>query len=198
MASYSEVLDRVMRGDYAEASEAERDEAVHKVIQACAVAAAAVTIQPFPFVDTALLAPIQIAMVQAIGRVRGVQLDGKSVLEILSTLGASLVAQNAIMAAAKFVPFFGWVVTISMAYALTWAIGEVSDFYFRTGRGASSAELKAMFDRVYREKRAEKEQAHAKNERLKDKLQQLKDAREAGLIDDEEFRRKKEELLADF
>src|SRR5689334_1110617 len=117
MATYSEVLDRVMRGDYGSATDEERAEAVRKVIQACSVAASAVTIQPFPFVDTALLAPIQIAMVQAIGRVRGHQLDGKSVLEILSTLGASIVAQNAIMAAAKFIPFLGWVVTLSMAYA---------------------------------------------------------------------------------
>lgn len=198
MATYSEVLERVMRGDYAEATDAERAEAVRKVIQACAVAAAAVTIQPFPFVDTALLAPIQIAMVQAIGRIRGFQLDGKSVLEILSTFGASLVAQNAIMAAVKFVPFWGWFVTIPMAYALTWAIGEVSDFYFRSGRGASTEELQAMFQQVYRQKRAEKEAAHGRNETLKDRLQQLKEAREAGLVDDEEFRRKKEELLSDF
>lgn len=198
MATWSEVIDRVTRGDYASATEAERDEAVRKVIQACAVASAAVTIQPFPFVDTALIAPIQIGMVQAVGRIRGATLDRKSVLEILSTLGASIVAQNAMMAAAKFVPFFGWVVTLSMAYALTWAIGEVSDYYFRTGRGASDSELKAMFDRVYREKRQEKEQAHRGNESLKDRLAQLKEAFEAGLIDEDEFRRKKEELLADF
>jgi uncharacterized protein (DUF697 family) len=198
LATYSEVLDRVMRGDYSTASDEERAEAVAKVIQACSVAASAVTIQPFPFVDTALLAPIQIAMVQAIGRVRGHQLDGKSVLEILSTLGASLVAQNAMMAAAKFIPFLGWVVTISMAYALTWAIGEVSDFYFRTGRGASESELRDMFKRVYREKRQEKEQANGSNERLKDKLHQLKDAYEAGLIDESEFLKKKEELLSSF
>ncbi|MEQ1502609.1 MAG: DUF697 domain-containing protein [Myxococcota bacterium] len=198
MASYSEVVDRVMRGDYASATDQERDEAVHKVIAACAIAASAVTIQPIPFVDSALLAPIQIGMVQAIGRVRGFQLDRKSVLEILSTLGASLVAQNAMMAAAKFVPFFGWVVTVSMAYALTWAIGEVSDFYFKSGRGASERELREMFDRVYRQKKDEKQTANASNERLRDKLQQLKEAFDAGLIDEAEFARKKEELLAGF
>jgi uncharacterized protein (DUF697 family) len=198
VATYSEVLERVMRGDYATASEAERDEAVRKVVQACAVAAAAVTIQPFPFVDTALLAPIQIAMVQAIGRVRGHTLDAKSVLEILSTLGASIVAQNAIMAAAKFIPFFGWAVTISMAYALTWAIGEVSDFWFRSGRGASEQELRDMFRRVYQQKKQEKQTEHAANETLRDRLAQLKAAFDAGLIDQEEFDRKKEQVMAEF
>ena len=196
--SYAEVIDRVMRGDYDEAAEAERAEAVRMTIQACAVAGAALTIQPFPFVDTALLAPVQIAMVQAIGRIHGHRLDHRTVLEILSTLGASIVAQNAIMAAAKFVPFLGWVVTISMAYALTWAIGEVSDQYFRSGRGVSSDELRAKFKEVYRAKRKEKQDQHADNERLKDKLTQLKEAFEAGLIDEAQFSRKKEELLSDF
>jgi len=198
VATYSEVLDRVMRGDYASATDAERDEAVKKVVQACAVAATAVTVQPLPFVDSALTAPIQIAMVQAIGRVRGHQLDGKSVLEILSTLGASIVAQNAMMAAAKFIPFLGWAVTMSMAYALTWAIGEVSDFYFRTGRGASDAELREMFQRVYRTKKDEKQAEHSADERLRDRLQQLKEAFEAGLLEEDEFRKKKEEVLASF
>lgn len=198
MASYSEVIDRVMRGDYDEASEEERHEAVQMVIQACSAAAAAVTIQPMPFVDTALLAPIQIGMVQAIGRIHGHRLDARSVLEILSTLGASILAQNAIMAAAKFVPFFGWLVTLSMAYALTWAIGEVSETYFLNGRGVPAEELRSRFDQIYRAKRREKQRQHAHNETLKDKLSQLRAAYEAGLIDEEQFRRKKEALLEDF
>ena len=49
-----------------------------------------------------------------------------AVSEILSTLGASIIAQNVIMAAAKLIPFLGWLITISMAYALTYAIGEAS------------------------------------------------------------------------
>ncbi len=198
MAAYSEILDRVMRGDYADASPEERRDAVHGVIQGCSVAASAVTVQPFPFVDAALITPIQIAMVQAIGRVHGHQLDRKSVLEILSTLGASIVAQNAMMAAAKFIPFLGWMVTLSMAYALTWAIGEVSDHYFGHGRGVADDEMRSMFDRIYSQKRAEKQQAHAGNETLRDKLEQLKSAHEAELIDEEAFLRKKEDLLANF
>jgi uncharacterized protein (DUF697 family) len=198
VASYTEILDRVMRGDYGDASPQERRDAVQGVIQACSVAASAVTIQPFPFVDVALITPIQIGMVQAIGRIHGHQLDRKSVLEILSTLGASIVAQNAMMAAAKFVPFFGWLVTISMAYALTWAIGEVSNHYFENGRGVPEQDLRDMFNRVYAEKRKEKQEAHRGDSSLKDKLEQLKEAFEAGLIDEEEFRRKKEGLLSDF
>ena len=32
------------------------------------------------------------------------------------------------MGAAKFIPFIGWAVGPSMAYALTYAVGDVSDW----------------------------------------------------------------------
>lgn len=136
--SHVETIKRVMSGSYENATPEERALAV-KVVQACAVAAAALTIQPFPFVDIALITPIQVAMVQGIGKIYNQSLDQKSVLEILTSIGASLVAQQATIAAAKFVPGLGWIVAMSMAYAMTWAIGEVSEHWFRTGRGASSA-----------------------------------------------------------
>ncbi|MBL8943758.1 MAG: DUF697 domain-containing protein, partial [Myxococcales bacterium] len=131
MSGHLDTIRRVLDGDYTDASDEDRQRAVRELVQVCSVAAGAMTIQPFPLLDTALIAPIQIAMVQGIGKIHGHKLDTKSVLEMLSTFGASIVAQNVIMAAAKLIPFFGWVVTISMAYAMTWAIGEVSDHYFR-------------------------------------------------------------------
>jgi uncharacterized protein (DUF697 family) len=195
---YLETIRRVMDGEYENAPQAEKDAAIRDVIQVCSIAAAAVTVQPIPLLDTALISPIQIAMVQAIARVHGYKLDKKSIIEILGTFGASLVAQNVIMAAAKFIPFAGWVITVSMAYALTYAIGEVSDHYFRNGRGVPQGELKDMFKRIYEQKKAEKQRANEGNATLKDKLEQLKKAYEAGLLTQEEFDRKKEQLLAGF
>jgi uncharacterized protein (DUF697 family) len=138
---YLDTVNRVMAGSFDGADDDEKRAAVKEVITVCAVAASAVTIQPFPVLDAVLMSPIQIGMVQAIGKVHGHKLDKKSIVEILSTFGASLVAQNVIMAAAKLIPFLGSVVAMSMAYALTFAIGEVSDHYFKNGRGVSSAEL---------------------------------------------------------
>jgi uncharacterized protein (DUF697 family) len=198
MPSYLDTLERVMKGDFDGASDAEKDEAVRDVIQVCSVASAAVAWQPIPFVDTVLVSPIQIAMVQAIGRIHGHKIDQKSVVEILGTFGASLVAQNLIMAAAKFVPFAGWVVGMSMAYSLTWAVGEVGDHYFRNGRGVPQQELQQMFDKVYKRKKAEKQQEHRSNESLKDRLEQLGEAYRAGLLTEEEFEAKKQDLLAGF
>jgi uncharacterized protein (DUF697 family) len=187
-----------MDGDFGNATDEDKTTAIRELIEVASIAAAAVTIQPIPFVDTALLAPIQIGMVQGIGRVHGLSLDKKSILEILSTLGASILAQNVILAAAKFVPFLGWVVGPSMAYALTYAIGEVSEMYFGSGRGLPAADMKSMFERVYKAKRAEKEEANKGNATLKQKLEQLTEAFRAGLLTEEEYNRKKEELLKAF
>lgn len=196
--SYMDTIRRTMEADYAEASDQEKDEAVRDLIQVCSVAAGAVAIQPIPLLDVALVTPIQIALVQGIGRVHGHQLDQKSVLEILTTFGASLVAQNAIMTAVKFVPFAGWAMAMSMAYALTYAIGEVSNEYFKRGRGVAQRDLESMFKRVYREKKAEKQEAAEGNVSLKDKIEQLNEAKKAGLLTEEEYEKKKADLLADF
>ncbi|OGQ21675.1 MAG: hypothetical protein A2138_13405 [Deltaproteobacteria bacterium RBG_16_71_12] len=194
---YLDTLGRVMKGDFGAASDEEKAAAAHEVIQVCAVAAAAVTIQPFPVADVLLLSPIQIGMVQAIGRIHGRTLDKKTVLEILSTVGASILAQNVIMAAAKLIPVLGSVVAMSMGYALTYAIGEVSDLYFKHGSALSSSELKSRFRSIYETKKKEKEHA-AKDPKLKEKLDALNKAFEAGVLSKEEFEAKKEEVLKGF
>ena len=198
MAGHLETIKRVLDGDYTDASDEDKASAVQQLIRVCSVAAGAVTIQPFPFVDTALITPIQIAMVQGVGKIHGYKLDTKSIVEMLGTFGASIVAQNIVMGAAKFIPFFGWVVSISIGYALTWAIGEVSDHYFRNGRHVDEAELKEMFQRIYRSKKDEKTEQHKANKTLRDKLEQLKRAHKDGLLTDAEFEAKKAEMLASF
>jgi uncharacterized protein (DUF697 family) len=198
MAGHLETIKRVLDGNYADASAEEKERAVQNLVRVCSIAAGAVTIQPFPFVDTALISPIQIAMVQGIGKIHGYKLDTKSIVEMLGTFGASIVAQNVVMAAAKFIPFLGWVVSISIGYALTWAIGEVSDHYFRNGRHVDEAELKAMFQRVYTAKKAEKTEQHKGDKKLREKLEELKRAHKDGLLTDAEFEAKKAEILAGF
>ena len=69
--------------------EAAKARAVHDVVQVASIAAAAVAVQPLPFVDLVVVTPIHVAMVQQIGRIRGFEIDGKSVLEILSSIGAT-------------------------------------------------------------------------------------------------------------
>ena len=60
MASYTSTVERVLQGDLHEASEAEKNQSVRDVIQVCGAASGAMANQPLPFVDIALIAPIQI------------------------------------------------------------------------------------------------------------------------------------------
>ena len=198
MGQYMDTIRRVMAADYENASEEEKQKAVDDVKKVCCVAASAVAVQPIPFVDIVLISPIQIALVQAIGRIHGHKLDKRSILEMLNTFGASILSQNIILSAAKFIPFVGWILSISMAYALTYAIAEVSDIYFRSGRTVDIEELKQIFKRIYKEKKTEKEKEHKANDALKDKLEQLKEALQADLITKDEFAAQKEKILADF
>jgi uncharacterized protein (DUF697 family) len=192
---YLETLARVMHGNFDHATDAEKHEAVRDVTLVCSVAAAAVTVQPVPLLDIALLAPIHIGMVQAIGQVHGHKLDAKSVVEMLATFGGSIVTRSVLGSVVKVIPIFGWAASASMAYAMTYAIGEVSHCYFASGRGLSSAQLRSMFRSVYDSKRAEKADAAKTNETLKDKLRQVTDAYEAGFLSEEEYRKKKEDVL---
>ncbi len=195
MTGYAETIGRVMSGDYADADEATRQEAARRLVTIGSAAAAAVTIQPLPLLDAVLISPIQIGLVQGVGHVHGYTLDSKSIIEMLGTFGASIVSQNVMIAAGKLVPFVGWAMSASMAYALTYAIGEVSHAYFASGRGLTSTQMSELFKRVYQDKRQEKRQ-DMKNGSLKDKITQLRDAYAAQLITEEEFERKKQELLA--
>jgi hypothetical protein len=55
-----------------------------------------------------------------------------------------------------------------------------------------------MFERIYKAKKEEKAAQHKKDGSLKARLEELKQARAAGLLTEEEFEAKKAALLADF
>jgi uncharacterized protein (DUF697 family) len=192
---YLETIARVMHGNFESATDPEKLAAVREVTIVCSVAAAAVTVQPVPLLDIALLAPIHVGMVQAIGQVHGHKLDAKSVVEVLATFGGTIVTRSILGSVVKVIPVFGWAAAASMAYAMTYAVGEVSHCYFQSGRGLSSSQLRTMFRSVYDAKRAEKAAAAKANETLKEKLRQVTDAYEAGLLTEEEYREKKEQVL---
>lgn len=175
--------------------EPDKARAVHDIVHTASVSAAATTVQPVPLLDIMLITPIQIAMVQGVGRVHGYSLDKKSVLEILRTVRLSLVVQQTVLAAARLVPVLGTLVAISVAYALTYAVGEVSDYYFRSGRKTPADELRKRFTRIYKEKRKERVARYRKASSFKEDLDTLRKARSQHKISDEEFTQRRDEIL---
>jgi uncharacterized protein (DUF697 family) len=170
---YKETVKRILQGDFEGASEEEKRGAVKNLTASCTAAATVIVLQPVPALDVWLLLPVHIGLVQGIAHIRGYHLDKKSVLEILRTIRQSLLVQHVTIAGAKLVPGIGWLVAIAAANALTYALGEVSDFYFRRGRSMLPSELRAMLDRTFKERfarvyREKQEQLLAKLWRRRD------------------------------
>jgi uncharacterized protein (DUF697 family) len=175
-------------------SEPDADQAA-RVIRNYSIAAAAAAVQPLPLVDLALLTPIQVGMVRSIAMVYGQPLGLRSALELLGTFGTSLVAQHAVMAAVKLAPGAGLPVAISVAYAITYAIGEASKVHFERGPLLSNENLRDVFRRTYRKQRGAVKHA-VKDKRLVGELRRLTQARRNGQIDDAEYERRKRALIS--
>lgn len=195
MAGFKQRLERLVGSGRRASSEEERERAASEVIRVCSIGAAAVVIQPLPVLDLALLTPIHVTMVKAIGGVYGYTLDRKTALVIIGAFGASIAAQNAVLASAKLVPVAGLPVAISVAYALTHAVGEASRAYFQSGRQLTTASMKQVFERDYSEIKRAKLHAAKQNRALGDQLARITDAYRAGVLTKEEYERKKEEVL---
>lgn len=172
------------------------DEAAGRVIRNYSVAAAAAAAQPVPGVDLALLTPIQVGMVRTVAAIYGHPLGLRTALELLGAFGTSLAAQHAVMAAVKLVPVAGLPVAISVAYALTYAIGEATRARFQHGQTPSSESLREVFRRAYRGQCRAVRRAAASDGQLVGELRQLAEARRRGRIAEDEYERRKQALIA--
>jgi len=199
---YRSKVRQVEDGRFDGASEAERSDAVQDRIRTSCTTAAALAIQPVPFADTAVLVPIHLRLLRDIARLRGERLDRKAGLELLWKLRANLVTHLG-MAAAKFVPYLGWIFTVSAAHGLTYAVGQAADCYFRRHGEIPKDELDATllrlyredFERVYRHRRAELRAKMGRAPQVRRALRDLDaDCRE-GRIDIREKARRREEVL---
>ena len=127
----------------------EQKAASRELVQMSALAAGAITLAPLPFVDFVAITPVQAAMVMAVGRVHGRELDlteAKSVLiELASVCGAGLLARQVFTTATKFLlPGLGGVLSAPYAFAVTWAMGQVATRYFEDP--SARDKLKAVFE----------------------------------------------------
>jgi hypothetical protein len=125
--------------------------------------------------------------------------------EIFAMIRGLLFSPNAAIALAKlitFVPVLPDLVAGAIACALTSAIGELSDRYFRTGRTMSAVEMKASFgalfkgefQRAYRERRNELK-AMFRSSQVRQEIGDLKRARRNGRMGVDEVARRTVEIL---
>ncbi len=185
---YKSLLQRLLAGDFEQATQKERDEIVFTITQASAVTAAAVSIIPVPLIES----PIQITLVRAIGQVYNQELDEKVVLEILSVIGGNVLLRQLI----KLIPYVGVIVNISRVYGTTWAIGAAAEYYFKHNREVEKEELLRVFNTVLKQKTREKE-TDMRERHTEERLEELGKLLHKDLITQEEYDKKREAIISE-
>lgn len=74
----------------------------------------------------------------------------------------------------------------------------VYGYDFEPGRGVSPDDRRTRLKKVFKEKNTEKIHAHKGDSALKERPEQLKEAFAVGLIDEEIFNAKKQDILSEF
>ena len=138
------------------------DEKVTRIIKVFSTTCAAVAVQPIPFADIFVLTPIQAYMGTRIAAIRGVPVSESKATEIIKELagivGLGLLAQQLIIGAYKFIPYWGIITTIPMVFGMTYALGKVMDFYFikKSRKEKIDPEIiKNIWEETLRQKKAE-------------------------------------------
>ena len=153
--SWFDTFSEIRNTDWAEVSEAERTSKVHEVITIGSYAAAAVSMVPIPLVDVALLLPVHAAMVMTIGHVRGRNISDaeakRVVLELGAIAGLTFAGRTAFSILRKvLLPGLGGLLAAPASFGMTFALGYVSDAYFKDPH-LSREELKKVFQDAFRE-----------------------------------------------
>ena len=202
--AYREALKSIDRREFQNARPAERARAVSQLIRITSAAAAVSALQPVPFVDAAILTPMQHRMVQSIAMVHGYHLDRSDLRELFRAFRPRIAQAHVTIGLAKSVPLVPVIfdaVAVSVAYALTFAVGEASDHHFRAQRLTSPDEMseprgiyRETFERAFQQKRNEL-RAMFRSPEIRRVVASLKKAHRDGKMDEAGRERRMDAIL---
>jgi uncharacterized protein (DUF697 family) len=167
--------------DFTHADLYTKREAAKNISHIAATICAAIALQPVPIADVLLLTPIQILLVQSIGRIYNVPLSTKTAYEIATNIGLGVVLRQIFVAAVKMgMPLMGGLLCSTYVYSSTFYMGKVAQIYFEKGRPLTAEEL---------------EQAQSSRSRAEERLRELEQVMRAGLITEVEFQQKRKQIV---
>ena len=165
---------------------------------------------PVPFADMIAVSAVQLDMIRQLSKVYGIdfkQTEGKAIITALSSSGVARLGARA----AKFIPGVGSVlggVTMSaLSGASTYALGEVFKKHFETGGtflDFDTDRLKKYYNEKFEKgkdiaEQLQKEQESNSNANPAhdtiDKLKELAEMKNAGILTEEEFNTMKKKIL---
>lgn len=109
---------------------------IHTIIHSAAAsaAAAAAGLAQIPGSDNAVITPIQIAMIIAIGEVHNQQLSKSAALSTLSAASAGVAGRTLSQFLVGWIPGYGNAINATTAFAITEAIGWAADQILSEGK----------------------------------------------------------------
>ena len=195
----------------------ERELATVELTDKCGYATAAMTLVPVPGTEILGVMPIHVGMVTALANIYDKDITRDSatrlVMRIGATVGLSIVGSRAATTAAKlFLPGLGGVVAAPLMFASTKALGAVAKSYFERDEELSSDDIKAVYRAAATKAKAEFQKDKMDDEEIvtqatetknspksapAERLSQLKDLLEQGLIESDDFETAKARILAE-
>lgn len=172
-----------------------KERRIRTIVYSKAAICAATGAIPIPLADILIMTPIQITMVVTIGYFYGAEMSKERILELIATLGAGVGLREAARQLIKLIPGYGQVISASIAFAGTVALGEAANVWFKNKMKMDVAELKAVFQRKAEQAKKEYEKQADRESELRQQIEDLRDQLRAGKISQEEFDRKLAELF---
>ena len=169
---------------------------VRLIVYGKATVCAAVALLPLPVADLAVIAPLQIGMVAAIGWLHGVQVTWERTIELLTTLGAGFAFREGARQLIKLLPGAGSVISATIAFAGTVGLGEAANMWFKARGSVDQEEVRQAYQKAAAQAKEEYPIFREAVGTAGDVLQNLEAAREAGAITEDEYRQRLVELDA--
>ncbi len=138
---------------------------------------------PLPISDVIILTPIQIGMVSKIANLYGFKMDASEFVKIiLGTVGAGVIMKLGAKILNSLIPFIGWAVNGSVAFAGTYALGIITKRYAEAQGNLSQDSITRIWEESFEEGKVEfgklKEFILSKKDELIKEFQNLKNKQE--------------------
>jgi uncharacterized protein (DUF697 family) len=202
-------LQQVLIKDFSKADETTRQKATENLIDVCSIACAALTLQPIPMLELAIM-PIQAGMVLGIGHIYGHDITRERateiVTEIAGAVGLSIVARQTLVTLSKFLlPIVAGLISAPYVFGVTRGMGKAAVYYFQH-TDLDMSKLISIFNRAKQEgeanydprkvEEAAQEQQQEAEQDTVTRMEQLKLLRDRGLVSEDEYQAKRKEILA--
>jgi len=133
------------------------DREYKKTLRNFSVVAAAIGFIPFvPISDFAILSVIHVGMITKIANIYSFKIEPKEFLKMISgALGIGFILKFTTKILNSFIPFIGWVINASVAYAGTYAIGILTKRYIEEKGNLTKESIKTIWEKSFKEGKEE-------------------------------------------